>query len=80
MDLLKMKRNKKLQFKNKSKLFLLLAVLYFIFPLDFIPDILPGIGWGDDLLILLASLLMHYKDHLVKVKKEEKTVEGEIID
>lgn len=77
----KPKKKNWLHLKNKSKLLLLFAVLYFIFPLDFIPDILPGIGWGDDLILLLASLIVHYRKNLIKRKKEEeKIIDGEILE
>lgn len=33
----------------------LLAILYFVFPLDAIPDVLPVIGWLDDLGVLSAA-------------------------
>ena len=71
---------KKKPFKLKTKLILLAAIIYFIFPIDIIPDVLPGIGWGDDLVVLLASLLINYKDRLIKVKKKDKVVEGEIVE
>jgi hypothetical protein len=35
--------------------------IYFLFPLDLIPDILPGIGWTDDLLILAYAYWMWRK-------------------
>ena len=31
---------------------LILWVIYFIFPFDLVPDVLPGIGWIEDFLIL----------------------------
>ena len=35
---------------------LLAALAYFVLPLDFIPDILVGIGFGDDMAILTAAI------------------------
>lgn len=43
-----------------SKLLPIFAILYTAFPLDFLPDIFPIIGWFDDatLLILLLSFAL----------------------
>lgn len=41
------------------------ALGYFIFPLDLIPDLLPGIGYSDDLGVLLGAMgvvAAHIKD------------------
>ncbi|MEZ4223613.1 MAG: DUF1232 domain-containing protein [Polyangiaceae bacterium] len=38
-----------------AKLFLLLAVIYVISPVDLIPDIVVVIGWLDDLAVAAAS-------------------------
>lgn len=41
------------------------ALGYFIFPLDLIPDVLPGVGYSDDLGVLVAALSVvsaHIKD------------------
>ncbi|NDE17325.1 DUF1232 domain-containing protein [bacterium] len=32
------------------------AVLYLVTPLDAVPDVLPGIGYADDLSVLMAAL------------------------
>lgn len=57
---------------------LILAIFYFFFPLDIIPDIIPGFGFGDDILVLLATLFVRYR----KSKKEGKdtVIEGELVD
>lgn len=34
----------------------IVILLYIISPVDLIPDLLPGIGWIDDLLLLVAAL------------------------
>ena len=31
-----------------------LGVLYLIFPFDFLPDLMPILGWIDDLLVILG--------------------------
>ncbi len=33
-----------------------LCAIYIISPLDFIPDIIPGLGWGDDIVAGLIGL------------------------
>lgn len=38
-----------------AKTFMLLAVLYVIMPLDFVPDVAVVIGWIDDLIALLGA-------------------------
>jgi uncharacterized membrane protein YkvA (DUF1232 family) len=47
---------------------------YFIFPVDIIPDVLPGVGLTDDLGILMASLaaVACYIDDDVKKKAKTK--------
>ncbi|NME71169.1 YkvA family protein [Flammeovirga aprica] len=47
-----------------SKLMIMGALGYFIFPLDLIPDIAPGIGFTDDLVALTGAFVnvaMHVK-------------------
>ena len=34
------------------------ALLYFISPIDAIPDVIPGVGYSDDLLVLVGALAM----------------------
>lgn len=38
-----------------AKLFLVLAVLYVIMPLDLVPDVIVIVGWLDDLVALLGA-------------------------
>lgn len=40
----------------KSKLTIVAALGYFIFPFDFIPDLIPVIGFTDDLSVLMFAL------------------------
>ena len=35
---------------------IIIAVVYFILPVDFIPDLIVGIGWLDDLLVSILGL------------------------
>ena len=66
------------QFLKKNWL-ILLAVLYFFIPIDLIPDILPVVGLGDDILVLLATGIIKYMKHR-RGNKKEKIMEGEIIE
>lgn len=66
---------KKFILKNKL---LILATAYFLFPIDVIPDLIPVFGYGDDALVLLATLFINYKK---RIKNDEKNVvEGELAD
>jgi len=47
-----------------GKGFVLLAALYAVFPLDLIPDMVPVIGWLDDLGVMSLALY-----HLARVSK-----------
>ena len=42
----------------RLKLLLPAALLYLISPIDFVSDILPVLGWIDDGLVIIASLLI----------------------
>jgi uncharacterized membrane protein YkvA (DUF1232 family) len=44
-----------------SKFFLLLAAVYLVSPIDFIPDIFPLAGWVDDLIIVPFLLRLSFK-------------------
>lgn len=57
---------------------LILAIVYFLVPLDIIPDIIPVFGFGDDILVLAATLFINYRKHFRKDKN--KIVEGELVD
>ena len=35
----------------------LAAVAYVLSPLDLLPDLLPGLGWGDDLFVTIAAFV-----------------------
>lgn len=37
------------------KLIVSIALLYFFFPLDLIPDTIPVVGWLDDLIVILSA-------------------------
>jgi uncharacterized membrane protein YkvA (DUF1232 family) len=41
---------------TRARLILIAALLYFVTPLDFVPDIVLGLGFLDDASVLLAAL------------------------
>jgi len=46
--------------KNKKELswvFLILAVIYILSPIDIIPDLIPVLGWGDDFVVGALALI-----------------------
>jgi uncharacterized membrane protein YkvA (DUF1232 family) len=45
----------------KAKLVAMLAVLYVISPIDLIPDVIPVIGWLDDVGVVTLLLSIAYK-------------------
>ncbi len=56
---------------------LIIAILYVLSPIDVLPDFLPLVGYSDDLLVLIGSLLIGY----VQYKKERgKILEGEVVE
>ena len=52
----------------KENWMLIAAVIYLMFPVDILPDIVPVLGVGDDALVLIGSLLIKY----AKFKKNKK--------
>ncbi|AGA76399.1 YkvA family protein [Echinicola vietnamensis] len=47
-------KNEYRAFSTKTLVLLVLGLLYFVMPLDFIPDFIAGLGFVDDLSVLLA--------------------------
>ncbi len=39
-----------------DKIILIVALLYCLSPIDIVPDVVPVVGWLDDLLVVLLSL------------------------
>ncbi|WP_336046041.1 YkvA family protein [Solibacillus ferritrahens] len=68
----------------KNKTIIIGALGYFILPIDLIPDPIPGIGYTDDIGVLLIALwqVAMYIDADVKNKAKEKLKDwfGEDID
>lgn len=48
-----------------GKVFVAIAALYAVFPLDLIPDFVPVVGWLDDMGILSLAMF-----HLARMSKE----------
>jgi uncharacterized membrane protein YkvA (DUF1232 family) len=71
----------------KKNWLIILAFIYFLSPVDFIPDVLPAIGFTDDIGVVLLSILVEIvkKRYFAKKKRnnsksKEILVEGEIIE
>ena len=47
---------------------LLVAIVYFIVPTDFIPDVIPALGWIDDIVAILLAIANAIR--FVKIHKE----------
>ena len=47
-------------------LFLFIAIIYGILPLDLVPDLIPVFGLGDDAMIILGSLYYFYSNFIKK--------------
>ena len=59
---------------KKTKTTIIGAITYFILPIDFIPDILVGIGFTDDLVALgyaISQVLAHIDDSVKSQAKEK---------
>lgn len=75
MTLQKMNNNPIWKFAKQNWM-LILAVVYFFSPLDFIPDLIPGVGFGDDILVMLATLFIRYR----RFQRAEKETKEEVIE
>ncbi|WP_417836060.1 YkvA family protein [Thalassospira tepidiphila] len=54
----------------KSKLLLLTGLVYLVSPVDFLPDVLVGIGWLDDLVIVPLLGWLSYRNLPDDVQRE----------
>jgi len=54
----------------KSKLLLLTGLVYLVSPVDFLPDVLVGIGWLDDLVIVPLLGWLSYRSLPGDVQRE----------
>lgn len=68
----------------KAKTIIIGALGYFILPLDLIPDVAIGIGYTDDITLLISALITvsMYIDNKVKCQAKEKLADwfGESAD
>lgn len=58
----------------KPKFFLVLVVLYLIWPLDLVPDLIPFLGWLDDVgftTLALSYLVYASKKYWIKAENEK---------
>lgn len=58
---------------SKSLMLIVLGLVYFVSPLDIIPDIMPVIGFADDLSVLIAvyNAVKHEVDEFVAWEKNQ---------
>ncbi len=84
--LLKAQATGKYQLPLRAVIILLAAIIYFINPIDFIPDFIPGIGLTDDLAVLTwvyritADELERFEDwEKLRVKNQEAFAKTEAL-
>ncbi len=58
----------------KAKILLVLAIVYFLSPIDLIPDFIPVIGYLDDLIIVPALIWLAFRE--IEKSAEEKRVKA----
>ena len=64
---------KKLMQNPKTQVILfVLAVLYILSPIDFIPDAIPILGWFDDISVFLAEAI----SFMLYLKQKRQKMEG----
>ena len=67
VDEMPKQENKKFNLgKNKKELswvFLILAVIYILSPIDIIPDLIPILGWGDDFIVGALAVINFINQH-----------------
>ena len=64
----------------KKNWFLVLAILYVLSPIDFLPDFLGPLGYSDDVLVLILTALIKYIQMRKGHKDGKDVIEGEIVD
>lgn len=62
----------------KPKLFLILVVLYLVWPMDLVPDLVPFLGWLDDVgfTTLAVSYLVYASKKYLAKKNNEKLIQS----
>ena len=54
----------------KLKAIPLIAILYVLLPFDFLPDLIPFIGWIDDLAVVVISISVSYTHLTLPTNRE----------
>jgi uncharacterized membrane protein YkvA (DUF1232 family) len=62
-----------MEFLKSPNAALILALVYFVFPLDLVPDIFGPFGRIDDLIIFVLALMRVLKDRKERAKEQQKT-------
>lgn len=58
----------------KAKILLVLAIVYFLSPIDLIPDFIPVIGYLDDMIIVPALIWLAFRE--IEKNAREKRAES----
>jgi uncharacterized membrane protein YkvA (DUF1232 family) len=50
------------------------AFLYVILPLDFLPDLMPVVGWIDDILVVLSAIawIVHQRSKILPARSQNQ--------
>lgn len=74
-------RDKGFSIDTTTKLLVIAGLLYFVLPADIVPDIIPGIGYVDDALVLgtlwnlVVGELDRYVDYLEETEREHESLD-----
>ena len=80
--------------KYRRWIILILVILYFISPIDLVPEFLPGLGFADDFLLIVFALYQFFKkddpsselfekssnSDKINNKQNKKNAEAEIVE
>lgn len=61
----------------RSKILLLAGIIYLVSPIDLLPDVIAGIGWIDDLVIVPLLGWFSYKSLPPSVKSDMASMDSE---
>lgn len=64
----------------KKHWLLVFALIYFLLPVDVIPDFIPLFGHAEDILFLLFSIFQTYKAYKKENNLTKDILEGEVIN
>lgn len=74
----KTKESEIIKFMRKNWM-LLIAIVYVLSPIDFLPDVLPLLGFGDDIFVMLFTLYLRWQQHRSDSLKDN-VIEGEVLE